>query len=247
MLYLIVVLQVIIGIAIPAVALYFSERIKNVAREASEKTLADYRHHHEQELAAINAEHQRLVQEARLYAQEQHRAYARLYRLLRKTEVLYDDLIGLTTAPDFSKYDAEAIREYARQHKLREQDIAPMLAALANGDSARAGQLIAELHRRIMAWRADASFERAKYFGALYEPYLSERVQACLAVVRDKMASVSVSLMPDMEVRAREQLQQEQEMKRAVSDLLAALRSEMRRGFSDSFSPAHAEAAPNGA
>ena len=60
-------------VGLPLLWLFLKERVKNLAREESERTLADYRHQHELALAALAAERQRSLYEYSLFAARQHK------------------------------------------------------------------------------------------------------------------------------------------------------------------------------
>ena len=91
-------------VGLPLLWLFLKERVKNLAREESERTLADYRHQHELALAALAAERQRSLYEYSLFAARQHKVYASLFARYRKASDSYSSLIGIYIGPDFARY-----------------------------------------------------------------------------------------------------------------------------------------------
>jgi hypothetical protein len=224
----------VIVVGVPLVGLYIRESIKGVVREQTDRALADQRHEHDRVLAALNAEHQRRTHESGLYAQEQHRVYATLYRRVREASDVFSQLIGLTSGPDFEKYDAKMAQAYLERAEVAESDRGAAIAAYEKGDNRRAAQLMNELERRVRLRDAERAFIRAKNLEALYELYLSDPVRACMSAVREKMANVSVNLMRDDEDRVRpmELYQSRLAMEAAVTDLYTTMRQELREGRS---------------
>lgn len=217
-------------IGVPALFLYFQERLKNIARESSEKVLADYRHQHEQELAALNAEHQRRVEEFGLFMKKRHRVYSALYRRFRIASDTYGKLLGLTMSPDFSKYSMEDFDRYVERHKVVPPSMSqPIKNALAAGDKTEATRLLDKLHTRLQYHTAEREFVKAKNIEAAYELYLSDAVRAQLDIVRDKIAEMSVHLDPD-DPPERRDFQKKTVMKAAVSKLFDIIRQELQRG-----------------
>ena len=219
-------------VGVPLLWLYVKERVTNLAREASDRALADYRHSHERSLAATNAEHQRRVHESSLYAREKHRAYAELYRRVRTADGLYENLIGLTFAPRFEDYAAADVRDYAIRNKVPERLIEPALQALMAGERRKAGGLLSDLHTKVQKHAAEKSFMRAKNFEALHELYFSDEVRAAMEHVRQTMAQVSVSLMRNDDERDTKQYEKKQAMSAAVARLYSVMREELWLGYS---------------
>ena len=70
-----IVLNVAVLVGLPLLGLFLQERVKNAAREATEKVLADYSHAHDQVLAQINAHLQRGTHQFGLFAQRRNEVY----------------------------------------------------------------------------------------------------------------------------------------------------------------------------
>ncbi len=217
----------------PLLLLYARERVRNLAREATDRALADYRLQQEQVLAAVNAAHQRRLTEFGLYARKRHQVYAALYRRCREASDRFASLIGLTMGPDFTRFTLDDVREYLQHNHLKEADAADALAAYERGDRNQAGRLMDDIHRTVKLRDAEGAFVQAKNVEALHELYLSDPVRTQMDVVREKIAAVSVTLMPGHEERDRRLLEKREEMQAAVRQLFVVLRDELRRGGLD--------------
>ncbi|MDQ3314603.1 MAG: CLH domain-containing protein, partial [Verrucomicrobiota bacterium] len=166
--------------------------------------------------------------------QEQHRVYAALYRRVREAADRFSGMIGLTSRPDFEKYDVKKALGWLERAKLDESDASEALAAYTSGNSAKAASVMKELERRVN-WRdAQRAFTKAKNIEALYELYLSDAVRARMNAVRASTATVTVNVMRDNEDRvgATELYQNRLAMETAVADLYTTMRQELRDGTS---------------
>lgn len=210
--------------------LYLQERTKNIARERTERTLADYRHQHETLISAVNADHQRRLEEFGLYARRQHAVYSKLYRRVRQSSDLLHGLVGLHMGPDFRAYSADDAREFMRRNSIPERLGAGAVAAYESRDLATAAQLMTALDERVRHNAAERAFVRAKNIEALYELYLSDQVRQRMGDVRASLARVSSRLGADAE-RFDPVIHQDLErLEAAVAALHDAMRSELRRG-----------------
>lgn len=223
-------LTLVIIIGGPLAWLYLQERVKNVAREQTDRAIADYKHEHDRTLAALNADHQRRLQEFNLFTQKQHQVYAALYKRIRIAADSYDTMIGLTMGPDFASWTIEGVRGMLARYKVPEGDAAAAIAAYQQGENEKAAKLMDDTYFRIQRRRADQAFGRAKNFEALYELYLSDPVRQQLDAVRSSMAEVSVVLMREDDERDRSEYKKEQEMLLQVRRLYHVMRDEIRSG-----------------
>jgi hypothetical protein len=187
------------------------------------------------QLAAIQAGHQRLVHESGLYARDKHRAYARVFRKMRIATDSYSALIGLTSTPDYSKYDVERVRECLADWKVDERDAVDVLEAYSGVSDYRnrqkAGQLMGKLDREVRRQRAERAriqFVNAEVLDSLY---LTDAVQAKLNVVRDLLGGFSVDLRFLGEEPPKVPLM---EQRRAIREAAEAahntMRQELKRG-----------------
>lgn len=135
-----IVLALFWTVGLPAFLWYLQDRLKNVAREGTEKALADYRHEHDRLLAAINADHQRRLHEFSLFTQKQHRVYAALYRHARTASDGFASILGLSSGPDFSTFSEDQLERYRKQRGLLPSEVAPALEAYGKGDRRRAAE-----------------------------------------------------------------------------------------------------------
>jgi hypothetical protein len=119
-------LEILVAVLVvggPLLALYVRELVKNLAREQTERALADYRHQQELTLAALNAAHQRGVAEFGLYTKKRHFVYGALYRRIRIAADAYSSFFGLSLGPDFSTYNADDIERYRKRNDLLPKDV----------------------------------------------------------------------------------------------------------------------------
>jgi len=175
---LLIIETVALLVGAPLLALYLRERVKTLAREATDKALADYTHNQNQVLAGINAAHERRLREFGLFAGKQHRVYARMYQLVRMAADGYRGLIGLYRGPNFKEYDLLDIREYVKRNGLRDSDAGAAISAFEKGDSHAKLRAMDDLDFRVRRRDADNAFQRAKNFAAIHGLYLSDEVRA---------------------------------------------------------------------
>ena len=220
-------------ILVPLLLLWLAERVRNVARESTDRALGEYARQHEQALAALQAEHQRIAQEFGLFTQKRHEVYARLYARYRRAANEFGAPLG-GHEPEFKKFSRDDLFRYLRGRKIREIDAADAIAALDRGDTFAMGKLMSKLHWRVTMRDANVAFDRAKYFGALNELYLSDKVLESLVGLRRTVEALSLSLMRDDErADAAKTLAKQNELESAVATVLHTMRDELGRGRAD--------------
>jgi hypothetical protein len=229
MLTLFVVAQSIaLFVAVPLLALYFKERIKNLARESTERALADYKHQYDQSLAEINANHQRQLEEFNLFTRKRHLVYGSLYRRVRIAADAFGSMVGLVLGTDFGKYVVDDALEYFDRHEVPASARKPIIRAYEDGDAKKAAKLLDDLDRRLRRLRAMKAFAAAKNVEAACELYLSDDVRAQMNVVRTSIASVSVIIDRENE-REFDDLEKRDAMMNAVTGLFDVMRKELKR------------------
>lgn len=179
--------------AIGLAVLYLRERTKNLAREATEKTLADYRNRHDQELAALNAALQRRLQELNLYSKKRHKVYAQLYAKVREAADRYAMLVGLHEIPDFGGFGLPDVLKYIAENLIPSEDARPVLDAYGQGQPGRQ-RLMEDLEHSVRLRDAGATFQIAKNVEALNALYLSDDVTERLEQVRVAIADLSAHI-----------------------------------------------------
>lgn len=223
---LVVVETVALLVGGPLLVMFLKERIKNIARESTEKALADYKHEHDQALVSINADYQRQLQRFSLYTRRRHAVYGELYRKVRIASDAYAAMIGFSWGPDFSKYVREDAEEYFARHKVPISSRKNIIAAFDCGDASRPATLLQELDDRVRKHNAGKAFARAKNVEAACELYLSDAVREQMHNVRASIAAVSVAAGKDGD-RDGNALGKCDTMSGSVSDLFRIMREEM--------------------
>lgn len=214
-------------VGVPLLFLYLKERVKNLAREESDKVLADYRHQHEEALAATNAEHGRRLEEFGLYARKRHAVYPKLYAKYRQASDTYSSIAGFRHTPAFAQYEMEDAKEFMAKHDVPSRLAKPILEAYEAKQAGRARDLLQDLEGKLTTFRALQAFTQAKNIEATQELYLSDQVRSQLDIVRNRMAKVSVRADSDRDGKLHEQAEA---MQTAMIDLYHLMRSELRRG-----------------
>jgi hypothetical protein len=220
-------------VGLPLLALYLRERVRNLAREQTEKALADYRHQHERALAAINASHERAVHEFSLYAKKQHAVYGALYRRIRIAADAYSSFYGFFSSPDFSLYRTEEIQEYCQQNRLREKDVDAALKAAVQNDGSAVRVAMEQLDHKVKVRNADSAFATAKNLEALNELYLSDEIRRVMNSVRHSLAVMSAAIRRDPDDRDMRGLEKKEELEESVRNLYQVMRAELKRGASN--------------
>ena len=123
-------------VGVPSLLLYVRERVKNVAREETDRALAIQRHQHEQALAAINADHSRRLEEFGLFARKRHSVYPVIYGRFRQASDGYGGLLGFRSKPDFRRYTGDDVRTFLGRQGAR-ADLLPR--GRRSGDRVGAG------------------------------------------------------------------------------------------------------------
>lgn len=213
-------------VGVPLLFLFMQERVKNLARESTEKALADYKHQHDQHLADINATHQRRLQEFGYYRQKRHAVYAKLYKRVSIAADSYGSMIGLTMRPDFANYTSDDASAYFERHEVPKSSSSPIIAAFSAGDRREAGKLLDDLHERVLVHSANRAFNQAKSYERVSDLYLSDAVRSQMIMVRSAIASVSVAV-DRSDGRDRLELEKKNAMHAAVDELFGIMRAEM--------------------
>ena len=222
---------IVVGVVgLPMLLLYLRERVRQLAREETEKALQGQRHQHEQALAAINADHQRRLQEFGLYSRKQHRVYATLYAQVREAADRHAMIVGISFIPDFASFGAVDVERYASTNEIPSADIGPILAACSNGPTKESARLMVELELRVRRRDADLAFTKAKNTEALQALYLSDAVTQRLHLVRRAIAAVSAQIHVPSPQSGIHGLELRDAMDEEVSELHKTMRDELRRG-----------------
>lgn len=204
------------------------ERLKNLARESSERALADYHHQHDQTLASANAAYQRQLQEFSLFARKRHQVYAELYRNVRIASDGYAGMIGLSMGTNFSRFTLTEAKEYIERHEVPASMADPIVAAFKDNNSSLAAQVLDKLEYRLKLRRSSKAFSKAKNIEALYELYLSDDVRLEMQRVRNAIAVVTVTFDDDR-YRDPKQYEKSQAMELAVRGLYTTMRNELQK------------------
>lgn len=225
---LVTVQSVALLVGVPLLSLWLQERVKNLAREASDKVLQDYRHEHEKELAALEAQHQRQLTDFSLFTQKRHEVYGALYRRVRMAADLYGSMLWISSMPDFARYSLEDAIAYCDFNKVSGAARRNVLAAFEPGSGQDSAKSLQDLHHLVERRIAQRHFVKAKSIEALHEVYLSDDVRDAMQEVRSRIARVSV-LVEHETAREREDENPREEMLTAVQQLLRVMRDEIQR------------------
>lgn len=229
MLRVLVIVQTVAWVVgLPLLWLYVRERLKNLARESSERALADYRHQHDQALASANAQYERQLQEFSLFTRKRHQVYAELYRRVRIASDGYASMIGLSIGANFSRYTLADARDYIARHEVPASMASPIFGAFEHNDSSVAADLLDKLEHRLRLYRAGKAFGKAKNVEALYELYLSDDVRLQMQQVRTAIATVTVTFDEDR-YHDSKQYEKSQAMEEAVRGLYTVMRNELQK------------------
>ena len=112
------VLASAVAVGGPLLWLWYQERVKNLAREASDRALQTHQHAYERDLAAIQAAHQRQLAGFSLFVQKRHEVYGALYKRVRMASDQFGRMLWLSEMPDFTKYSLVDAEEYCERHKV---------------------------------------------------------------------------------------------------------------------------------
>lgn len=219
MLEVLVVTQFLgLAIGMPVLVHFLKHRIEVAAREASDRTLADYRKVHAKEL-----------EEFGLYARARYRVYPRLYRQLRIAADILSSFVGFSVRPAFEEFTPQRAAEYFEEHEVPMSAQAEIHQALAAGDPQLAAKRLEDLHERVTHAKAKRAFSRAKSLEALELLYLSDGVQAQLENVRSTMARMLVAVDPAHESRSTDAHERDAAMRTNLEQLYHIMRGELRR------------------
>jgi len=213
---------------LPLLWLFLQERVKNLAREESERSLADYRHQHDLALAALNAERQRTLYQYSLFTAKQHRVYASLFASYRKAVDLYAGLVGVYIGPDFTTFTLEDAKKWLQINDVAPGQAAPVLDAFERGGRDAPG-LLNGIDHRLRAGRASEAFRRAKNAEALNVLYFSDEAQRSLSILRLAVAAVASIIQFDRQLVDRTLPEKSRAMEQAAGELFRVLRTELRQ------------------
>jgi hypothetical protein len=221
---------VAIAIGAPALVFYLRERVKNLAREATDKAMADYQHRYDTLLARINADHQRQLQEFGLFATKQHSVYGGLYKRAREAEGRFYACIGIYSGISFDNFDLKAAEDYMQSRNVIHVDSHPIRLAFQAGDISDARRALTDLEFRLAIRDANNAFERMKTFHALYELYLSDAVREKFANLRGNLAACAVATREGAKSMQQSRLDLLSKVEKSIVGLFDTMRSELRSG-----------------
>jgi hypothetical protein len=181
-------------IGLPLLWLFARERIKNLARETTDKALADYKHTQDQILAQINAGHQRRVQEFGLFAQRRNEVYAETYSLFEKARGGYaSHFAHLIETRDFSRSPEADLRNLAKTlTRISESERETLVHALDGERLADARRIANELFERDSLRDANRAFYEFKSAWVLHALYFSPIVSEILAEGAQTLGLLSI-------------------------------------------------------
>jgi len=209
---------------------YLKSRMEQWAREASERVLQEERHRHDADLATLNADLQKRIQEFGLYTKVQHRVYAKLYAKVREAADRYGRLADFNPVGDFTKYGPDDIRLWGHEHRILEAELKPILQECPDGPTKKSAELMAELDHRAQIRDAGNAYQEAKNIAALQALYCSDSVREQLTVVGQAMGKLEVEIQHPQPARAQITFNFSQEANVAVAELHRRMREELRRG-----------------
>ena len=238
---LVAVETAVIFIGLPLLLLFARERVKNLARETTDKALADYKHTQDQILAQINAGHQRRVQEFGLFAQRRNEVYAEAYSLFEKARGGYaQHFASLIQTREFNRSPEADLRHLASSlEQITEGERESLLDAINTHRGNDARQLANELYERDSLRRANQAFYAFKGAWVLHALYFSSEVSDVLLEAAQTLGLLSVFADEVIEARRGERLPVEDRRNRSEQvnklDALAprlrkAMRAEMEPG-----------------
>jgi hypothetical protein len=233
------VLLVVLVIGAPISWLYLKERTKNIAREASEKALSDYKldqekvlqdykHDRDKVLEAVRAAEQRRGTEFGLFARERHRAYAKVYRRYRLAADSYSKILSIYEVPDYAKWQRSDLARYLKGQNVSAALVQPIEEAIDRGDSQRVRDLMSSLEEKVRIRDAMHAFNLAKNAESLEELYLSDAVRDQLTVVRHNIAVFSVSVGRGTGNADDKAFEKKTAMENSILDLYVYMRNELR-------------------
>lgn len=234
-------------IGVPLLTLYWRERVKNVAREATEKALADYKHSHDQELANINASYQRQLHDFGLFAERRNRVYAKTYSLLEIARSGYARRFGvLTQTQNFSKSPEVDLRHLARTlTAISEGERANLNGALDEGRLEAARVIANELHVRDSLRGANRAFDEFKSAWILHALFYSPKVSEILGRASWNLGYLSIFAQDLVEEGDAEVTREERKHRRKLVEDLEVMASELRAIMRAEMNPTSEVSAPS--
>jgi len=181
-------------IGFPLLFLFVRERVKNLARETTDKALADYKHTQDQTLAQITAGHQRRLHEFGLFAQRRNEVYAETYSLLEKARGGYaSHFDSLISTRDFSDSPEADLRNLAKNlRRITEGERESLTNALDMNRRDEAGKIANEIYERDSLRRANDAFGEFRGAWVLHALYFSADVNGILTEGSRVLAHLSV-------------------------------------------------------
>jgi hypothetical protein len=183
-----------IFVGIPLLLRYSDERVKNLAREATEKSLADYQHRYDRVLAELSAGHQRRVHEFGLFAQRRNEIYAETYSLFEKARGGFaQHFATLTQTRDFSRSPEPDLRHLAKKlDAISEGERATLIGALDRGDLPSARRTANQLFERDSLRSSNRAFYEFKRAWVLHALYFSPEVSDLLQEAIQPLSMLSI-------------------------------------------------------
>ena len=219
----------IVIVGIPLVALYSKERVKNVAREVTDRALADHRHEHEKRLEAIRAEHSRLAEQFTLYERQRHRAYARVFRRYRIAADLHSGLAAMYTIPDFATFSESDVTAYLKKHKVSDQIGEPARRAFRAQQIPLFKARMIEIDDQVRLQEANVAYHHARNAEALEELYLSDPVRHKLDALRAAIMAYFVQIRRNVSDPSDLAVEKKDAMETELQQLYNTMRDELRR------------------
>jgi hypothetical protein len=194
MIEVLVAVNIVLVVGLPLLALYGKERLKNLARETTDKALADYKHSHDQILAQLNESHQRRVQESGLFAQRRNEVYAETYALFEKARGGFANHFGsLTGMPDLDRSTDPDLRFLVGKLDLiSDSERAGFEVALDVRELEKARSIASELYERHSLRSAKRLFREFKAAWVVHALYFSPPVDSILAEASHELAIMTV-------------------------------------------------------
>ena len=220
---------VAIVVAVPLLRLYLKERVSNLAREATDKALADHQHRYDVLLATVNAGLQRKIQEHGLYAAKRHRIYAALYRAAKETSDRFAAIFGLSMGTNLRDFDAPSAEEYFKRRTVTENIAREIRALFTAGRTEEARHQLQALERQLDMRDAGKAFGSMKNLEALNELYLSDPVRDKMATIRQQLAKYAVAARQELQ-GVRDLTELPPDGAPAVGELLHLMRNELQQG-----------------
>lgn len=232
-----VVVQVLVGLAI----LYLTERVKHSARGAVDaavgKALAEHGHELKKRLETLRLDHARIAQDFGLFASKRNDVYAGIYAAFSKSVGWLHSVVGVTTMPDFTTAEPEAVSDYLTNEAKITTARKESVLELWTRDREAGGRELYQIETERRREEANEAFNEAKNAAALNELYLSPEVARTVDAAIKAIARVLVLLWPGQDSRHMDQLEARISAEGALRDLKFEMQSELRRGMAPAPAP----------